>query len=114
MQKSQLQKNSRQAKYIKEKCEKLSLTLPKGTKAKWSAYTAAKGEPLATFIRRFMNESIEKDNFASEKEHENHGKWTTDKVAFMKICSLCYESVDFSHNYNFCPNCGAKMDLKEF
>ena len=39
-----------------------------------------------------------------------HGEWTTDKVAFMKTCSECDESVDFSHDYKYCPNCGAKMD----
>lgn len=41
------------------------------------------------------------------------GEWTTDKVAFMKTCSECGESVDFSHNYNYCPNCGTKMGLKK-
>lgn len=61
--KENMPKVSRQAKYIKEKCEKLSLTLPKGTKVKWSAYAATKGQPLATYIRRFMSESMEKDNF---------------------------------------------------
>lgn len=40
-----------------------------------------------------------------------YGEWTTDKVAFMKTCSECGESVDFAHNYNYCPNCGAKMGL---
>lgn len=38
-----------------------------------------------------------------------HGEWTTDKVAFMKTCSECGESVDFSHDYQYCPNCGAQM-----
>lgn len=47
------------------------------------------------------------------KDPENkHGKWETNKVAFMKTCSECGESVDFSHDYNYCPNCGAKMDLE--
>ena len=41
-----------------------------------------------------------------------HGKWETNKVAFMKTCSLCGKSVDQSHDYNFCPECGAKMDLE--
>ena len=42
-----------------------------------------------------------------------HGEWATDKVAFMKACSECGESVDFSHDYNYCPNCGAKMGLEK-
>jgi len=41
-----------------------------------------------------------------------HGKWETNKVAFMKTCSLCGKSVDQSHDYNFCPECGAKMNLE--
>ena len=43
------------------------------------------------------------------KTHERRGKWLTNKAAFMKTCSLCNQSVDFSHDYNFCPNCGADM-----
>jgi len=46
------------------------------------------------------------------KEHNEHGKWETNKVAFMKTCSLCDKSVDQSHDYNYCPNCGARMDLE--
>ena len=55
--------NSRQVRYIKANCETLSMTLPKGTKAKWSAYTKTKGIPLATFIRRYMEECMVADNF---------------------------------------------------
>lgn len=51
-------------------------------------------------------------NISVLKEHNEHGKWETNKVAFMKTCSLCNESVDQSHDYNYCPNCGAKMDLE--
>ena len=47
------------------------------------------------------------------KDPENkHGKWETTKVAFMKNCSLCNKAVDQSHDYNYCPRCGAKMDLE--
>ena len=48
----------------------------------------------------------------NEEEMIEHGKWETNKVAFMKTCSLCGKSVDQSHDYNFCPECGAKMDLE--
>lgn len=47
-----------------------------------------------------------------EEGMTKHGKWETNKVAFMKTCSLCDKSVDQSHDYNYCPNCGAKMDLE--
>lgn len=47
-----------------------------------------------------------------EEENMKHDKWETNKVAFMKTCSLCGKSVDQSHDYDFCPECGAKMDLE--
>ena len=47
-----------------------------------------------------------------EEGMTRHGKWETNKVVFMKTCSLCGKPVDQSHDYNFCPECGAKMDLE--
>lgn len=54
-----------------------------------------------------------------------HGKWEAghyeggifDGTNFEK-CSVCqferlFEDVNFKTTYNYCPNCGAKMDLKE-
>lgn len=54
-------------------------------------------------------------NFEKKCDEEGmtmHGKWETNKVAFMKTCSLCGKPVDQSHDYNYCPECGAKMDLE--
>ena len=63
-----LTKESRQAKYIKLNCEKLTLTLPKGTKAKWAAYAASKGTKTATLIREYIEKSIEEDGFIFEED----------------------------------------------
>ena len=54
-----------------------------------------------------------------------HGEWEAvhyeggifDGTNFEK-CSVCqferlFEDVNFKTTYNYCPNCGAKMDLKE-
>lgn len=41
-----------------------------------------------------------------------HGKWTENKTEyFLYGCSLCGYRVD--NEYNFCPECGAKMDGDE-
>lgn len=46
-----------------------------------------------------------------------HGRWEVDKtVAFTEECSACgfcvqWDSYGRIHQYNHCPNCGAKMDL---
>ena len=63
-----LTKPSRQAKYIKMNCEKLTLTLPKGTKAKWAAYAASKGTKTATLIREYIEKSIKEDGFIFEED----------------------------------------------
>lgn len=54
-----------------------------------------------------------------ESEPVRHGEWVAvefmDPHGFMLErmykCSLCHEFVT-TKNRNFCPNCGAKMDLK--
>lgn len=53
-----------------------------------------------------------------------HGKWMVKQIdSFRKFeitCSVCgwtgidnYDSYDDPADYNYCPNCGAKMDLEE-
>ena len=42
-----------------------------------------------------------------------HGRWVPTKAPFMNECEDCsacgYRTV-WGHRYNYCPNCGAKMD----
>ena len=42
-----------------------------------------------------------------------HGKWIgyDDTERFTAQCSLCGNVVDTRFGSNFCPNCGAKMDV---
>lgn len=66
-------------------------------------------ETLASVI-----ESIEAAP-AVDAEHVKHGKWEFDNHAcgyYMSgcVCSLCGYGVMISANY--CPKCGAKMDLE--
>ena len=46
-----------------------------------------------------------------------HGRWVEkEKYTFgiMYDCSLCENRIlDNGHTWNYCPNCGAKMDLEE-
>ena len=46
-----------------------------------------------------------------------HGKWIWKElygeVGYMLVCSECEESEGACERYDYCPNCGAKMDLKE-
>lgn len=42
-----------------------------------------------------------------------HGKWITHKHDNIIRCSVCNEEVCFAvkkREFNFCPNCGARMD----
>lgn len=61
-----------------------------------------------------------------DAEPVKHGQWIRSDDNYWLTCSLCNTDVDVScgapfiyvyNNYithiNFCPNCGAKMDLKD-
>lgn len=61
---------------------------------------------------------------AADVQVARHGHWLTkDLDNFRKVeckCSECgyigisnYDSYDDPYDFNFCPNCGAKMDEKE-
>lgn len=42
-----------------------------------------------------------------------HGWWVPTKAPFMnecEDCSVCGYRTVWGHRYNYCPNCGAKMD----
>ena len=42
-----------------------------------------------------------------------HGRWVQTKATFMnecEDCSVCGYRTVWGHRYNYCPNCGAKMD----
>lgn len=48
-----------------------------------------------------------------------HGRWVEDthsNGSYDAECSICSESIKWSgcmYNFNYCPNCGAKMDLTD-
>ena len=69
----------------------------------------SRGEGCGNICRRAI-ESIP----ASGVEPVEHGRWIEqEKYTFgtMYDCSICGERIlDTGHSWNYCPNCGAKMD----
>lgn len=49
-----------------------------------------------------------------DAEPVQHGRWENAKAAFHKKCSHCKCILHMPRERNYCPNCGAKMDLKEY
>lgn len=51
-----------------------------------------------------------------EAEPVQHGRWVSDEVDVLFHCSVCETQISTSWDYdcdemwNYCPNCGAKMD----
>ncbi len=45
-----------------------------------------------------------------------HGRWEPTKTPFMnecEDCSVCGYRTIWGHGFNYCPNCGARMDGKD-
>lgn len=57
-------------------------------------------------IRQFINDAPTID-----AEPVKHGMWLPHKILASSKCSLCRRA--FAGETPYCPNCGAKMDLKE-
>lgn len=53
-------------KYVKEHYDRISLTVPQGKKAELQAHAAARGESVNGFINRAIDETMERDQSASE------------------------------------------------
>lgn len=41
-----------------------------------------------------------------------HGRWEEYQIPHIKCCSECDYGTGVECNFNYCPNCGAKMDLE--
>ena len=64
------------------------------------------GEKFEAAIRK-----IQADDVAPVR----HGRWVQTKAPFMnecEDCSVCGYRTVWGHRYNYCPNCGCKMDLE--
>ncbi len=48
-------------KYVKEKYDRLELTMPKGKKAEIKAHAESQGESVNAFVNRAINEAIERE-----------------------------------------------------
>lgn len=43
-----------------------------------------------------------------------HGKWVKKEIRgiYCFVCSQCKVDSGVNHGYNYCPSCGAKMDME--
>ena len=57
--------------YVARAREKFVIDLAKGERDLWKQYAASKGKPLATFIKEYMRESMERDNFKPNENSDN-------------------------------------------
>lgn len=64
--------------------------------------------------QRGNNPIIECSHFVDQSKEKGHGKWLLANDGDGKVCSIC--GTDYCDlvlpvlEWNFCPNCGAKME----
>lgn len=73
---------------------------------------------LIEFVRNHINGMIDCNDIARfptiEAELVRHGRWIeAEKGVFPSYCGKCSECGKTRIRENYCPNCGAKMDLKD-
>ena len=60
-----------------------------------------------------LSERYAEKLIANDVAPVRHGRWVPTKAPFMNECEDCsacgYRTV-WGHRYNYCPNCGARMD----
>lgn len=77
------------------------------------------GEDRQSYMNRILKELP-----SADVVKVRHGYWERDEIDFMAVCSCCkkvcmletlYDKDDIPHVelYDYCPNCGAKMDGEE-
>ena len=55
-------------KYVREKYDRVELTMPKGRKAELQAHATTNGESLNGFVNRAIDEAVERDTMKGEDE----------------------------------------------
>ena len=76
---------------------------------KW--LTSAKDVPTSAYNHGYMDGKNEAEQALEQKRER--GEWKTDPHG-IRWCSLCdsyYQ--DVGYGFNYCPNCGAKMEVQE-
>ena len=83
-------------------------------------YTDIEGIPAADVVEREQYESMERTvkklTDAVAKTEQKHGEWGKTKQEEFLRCSACDGFVllaSISKDFNYCPNCGARMDGAE-
>ena len=77
-----------------------------------AALHAILGEPTESHYPSWYAERI-KALPAADVVPVVHGRWEQTEAPFMndcEDCSVCGYRTVWGHRFNYCPNCGAKMD----
>lgn len=54
---------------------------------------------------------IAEDVQAADVQEIRHGKWEQENEIFKcSECAYAFENEGYQHFFNYCPNCGARMD----
>lgn len=54
------------------------------------------------------------DQPAEDVQEVRHGKWEQENEIFKcSECAYAFENEGYQHFFNYCPNCGARMDGEE-
>ena len=67
---------------------------------------------LVEFVKKIVSDVLD-DAPTVDAVPVKHGHWIKDNKRMVYQCSVCHGSFqEIGYGFNFCPECGAKMDEK--
>lgn len=108
-------KTSGKAELCSNDCESCSLCYEQGNMGEQKEWLKM---AIKALENQCPSKGVDCEDCPANEPKAKVGKWITNGTQDSMIgeeykCSICNEVFILDHNFNYCPNCGAKMEVEE-